>query len=70
MISTAEARQQGKHINTTRMVNHIVSNVEVKIIGQTILPNSTRSSKGKCMPNLKMNKQKENMMVKIVRFHD
>ena len=38
-----------KNRNTTRMVNNIVSTVEVKITEQTIDLNSTSSSKGKCM---------------------
>ena len=49
-----EAKPQGKNINTTRMINHIFPNVEVNIIEQTIVLRSTRSSKGKCMTNLKM----------------
>ena len=55
--------------NTTKMVNHIVSTVEVKIIGQIIFLNSTRSSKGNCMPNLKTKNQKKNLTVTRLCWH-
>ena len=51
------------------MVNQIVSNVEVNIIGQIIVLSSIRSSKGNCIPNIKMNKQKNKIMATIFLSH-
>ena len=68
-LSTAEANPQGENRNTARMANRIISNVEVKTIGQTIVLNSARSSKVNCTPNLKMKNQKKNTMVTRLSSH-
>ena len=67
-LSTAEAKPQGENRNTARMANRIISNVEVKTIGQTIVLNSARSSKVNFTPNLKIKNQKKKMMVTRLRF--
>ena len=64
-----EAKPQDKNINTTRMVNHIVYNVEVKIIGQIFLMVSTKISKGKCTPNLKVRKENKKSIVTRLRSY-
>ena len=43
----AEARPQGKTRNLTRMANHIVSNVEVKIIGRGDFTELRNNQQGK-----------------------
>ena len=50
-------------------MNHIVSNVEVNIIGKTTVLNSARISKKKRMPDLNMNNNKKKITATILRFN-
>ena len=69
LLITEEARPYIKNRNTNRMVNHSFPTVGVNIIGGKIVLNSTRSSKGKCMLNLKVNNQNKKMMVTKYCLH-